>query len=227
MIACFENVSKRYLSGDGIVSASFKISTGEIIGLLGLNGSGKTTSLKILSGLLQPTGGKASIMGVSPRDGRKNVAFLGDGEGFPSWMSPRDMTRFMKTFYRDFDEKQFHSMCSDLDVPQKSLGEMSRGQKQKLKLSLTMSRRVKLYLLDEPLAGIDLVARTGILKSLMSSWTVQSSVVLATHEIKDVEPHLNRAIFVRDGRVLADEGRQQIDDLGLSVSERFLQLMGA
>ena len=136
------------------------------------------------------------------------------------------MTRFMTTFYKDFSSARFDSLRNELGVPNKILAEMSKGQQQKLKLAATMARTADLYLLDEPLSGIDLVARTGILKSLVANWNQESSVIIATHEIKDVEPFLDRAIFLSGGSIKSDELAEEIRNLGLSVADRFLELMG-
>lgn len=226
MIANFTNVTKRYRTGEGIRDINFEIPQGQVIGLLGLNGSGKTTTMKILSGLLTPGKGEASILGMNPRQGRSNVAFLGDRQGFPYWMAPKDMERFVSAIYSDFDTTKFARLREELGVPNKALGEMSRGQQQKLKLAVTMARTARLYLLDEPLSGIDLVARTGILKGLISNWNENSSVIIATHEIKDVEPFLDRAIFLTNGTIIKDEMAEDIRNEGVSVADRFLQLMG-
>jgi ABC-2 type transport system ATP-binding protein len=182
--------------------------------------------MKLISGLLKPQSGSAEVMGHAPRIARKHVAFLGDRQGFPSWMAPKDMIKFMQTFYSDFQPQVFRQLAKELDVPGKPLSEMSKGQQQKLKLVATMARKTDLYLLDEPLSGIDLLARTGILKTLMSNWDDHSSVVLSTHEIKDVESYLDRAIFLNDGLLKADESAEDIRSEGKSVADRFLELMG-
>ena len=226
MIASFNNVTKHYSSGEGVNELTFAISEGQVIGLLGLNGSGKTTTMKIISGLLHPQTGSVEVMGKAPREGRGHIAFLGDRQSFPSWMAPKDMLKFMTTFYADFQPNIFHQLLKEMDIPAKPLEEMSKGQRQKLKLVATMSRNSDLYLLDEPLSGIDLVARTGILKTLMATWNEESAVILSTHEIKDVDPYLDRAIFLADGYIKADENVEDIRTRGLSVSDRFLELLG-
>lgn len=227
MIASFSNVTKHYSSGEGVSELSFSVDKGQVIGLLGLNGSGKTTTMKIISGLLHPQSGGVEIMGRAPRDSRRHVAFLGDRQSFPSWMAPKDMRKFMATFYADFQISKFHQLLKELEIPGKPLAEMSRGQRQKLKLVATMARDSKLYLLDEPLSGIDLVARVGILETLVTYWDENSSVVLSTHEINDVDPYLDRAIFLDDGYIKADESAADIRAGGKSVADRFLELMGS
>lgn len=226
MIVSFNNVTKHYSSGEGVSELSFSIDKGQVVGLLGLNGSGKTTTMKIISGLLRPQSGSVEIIGKTPRAGRRHIAFLGDRQSFPSWMAPKDMLRFMTTFYADFQANKFHQLTRELEIPAKPLEQMSKGQRQKLKLAATIARKSDLYLLDEPLSGIDLVARTGILKTLIANWNEESSVILSTHEIKDVDPYLDRAIFLDDGRMKADELAENIRIGGLSVSDRFLELMG-
>ena len=168
MIVSFNNVTKHYSSGEGVTGLSFSLDRGQVIGLLGLNGSGKTTTMKIISGLLQPQSGSVEILGQTPRQGRRHIAFLGDRQSFPSWMAPKDMLRFMTTFYADFQPDRFQQVLKELEIPSKPLDAMSKGQRQKLKLAATIARTADLYLLDEPLSGIDLVARTGILKTLIA-----------------------------------------------------------
>jgi ABC-2 type transport system ATP-binding protein len=226
MIASFNNVTKHYSSGEGVSELSFSVDHGQVIGLLGLNGSGKTTTMKIIAGLLRPQSGSVEVMGKAPRAGRRHIAFLGDRQSFPSWMTPKDMLNFMVTFYADFQTGKFHQLIKELDIPGKPLEEMSKGQRQKLKLVATMARKSDLYLLDEPLSGIDLVARTGILKTLMAHWNEESSVMVSTHEIKDVDPYLDRAIFLNNGYIKADESAEDIRIGGQSVADRFLELMG-
>ena len=226
MIVSFNNVTKHYSSGEGVTGLSFSLDRGQVIGLLGLNGSGKTTTMKIISGLLHPQSGSVEILGNTPREGRGHIAFLGDRQSFPSWMAPKDMQRFMETFYSDFQRDKFQQVLKELDIPEKPLDAMSKGQRQKLKLAATIARTADLYLLDEPLSGIDLVARTGILKTLIANWNEESSVVLSTHEIKDIDPYLDRAIFLDNGCLKADEQAEDIRVGGRSVSDRFLELMG-
>ena len=216
------DVIKAYSSGDAINGVSFVIPRGQIIGLLGLNGSGKTTTMKMISGLVRPTYGTIRVGGKIPRQGRHHVAFLGDRYGFPSWMICRDVERMMETFYKDFNKEMFRHFALELNFPSdRPLGHLSRGELQKVKLAVTMSRKTDLYLLDEPLAGIDLIARKHILTGLMKHWNRSSTVLVATHEIKDLEPYLNRGIFLKRGKMVADIDR----DPNKSFSDRFIELM--
>ena len=226
MIARFSSVSKQYFGGEGVSQLSVAIEPGQIIGLLGLNGSGKTTLLKLLCGLLQNDEGEIEITGKNARAARQNVAFMNDRQSFPSWMNEKDVARFMESFYSDFDRIKFFALIDELSVPRKAIGNMSRGERQKLKLVATVARKTKLYLLDEPLSGIDLVARTGILKALLENWDENTSVVLSTHEINDVDPFLDRAIFMSTGTIVADELTETIRASGRSVADRFLELLG-
>ncbi|SMF22872.1 ABC-2 type transport system ATP-binding protein [Alteromonadaceae bacterium Bs31] len=227
MIASFKQVTKHYSSGDGVEALSFSLGRGEIIGLLGLNGAGKTTTMKLMAGMLHPESGSIDVMGKSPKAGRHHVAFLGDRQSFPSWMAPRDMHKFMAAFYSDFQPDKFYLLLEELDVPHKRLDQMSKGQRQKLKIVATMARKADLYLLDEPLSGIDLVARTGILKTLIQYWDENTCVLISTHEIKDIDPFLDRAIFIgSDGCIKADETTEAMREQGLGVADRFLQVLG-
>ena len=212
-------ISKALKSFDGkeaLSSLDLELPKGQVVGLLGINGAGKTTLLKIISGLLQPDQGQVSVMDRPPRAGRRHVAFLGDRQGFPHWMKPKDILRVMDALYGDFRPEVFLDLVDALKVPGHAIAKMSRGQQQKLRLAATMARKTDLYLLDEPLAGIDIVARKEILRHLMATFKPPSTVVISTHEIHDVEPHLTRALFLVAGRVVEDIGVERFKEKGLA-----------
>lgn len=226
MLAQLSNVTKTYGSKEGVSDLSFGLEAGYVVGLLGLNGSGKTTLMKLISGLLKPTAGTVEVRGQSPRRSRQTVAFLGDKVGFPSWMKPGQIAGMMGSFYCDFSQEVFNQALESLEVPLRPIGTMSKGQQQKLRLAATMARRTSLYLLDEPLSGIDIVARHSILESLMQFWDQKTTVVITTHEIKDVEPFLNRALLLKTGRLVDDLDVAELRESGGTVADRFLSIMG-
>lgn len=225
MIAALSQVTKSYGKVQALSSLSLDFPAGQVVGLLGLNGSGKTTIMKLISGLLQPDDGGVQLMAQPPRISRRHVTFLGDKQGFPHWMTPKDMAKVMAALYADFRSQVFFDLVSSLDVPGQAVAEMSRGQQQKLRLATTMARETDLYLLDEPLAGIDIVARSAILESLMSTWNPKSTLVISTHEIHDVEPHLTRALFLVGGRITDDFEVQPLRNEGKSLADLFVSKM--
>lgn len=226
MIARLDNVTRTYRNGEGVFELSLGIPGGQVIGLLGLNGSGKTTTMKLISGLLRPAAGEITVRDGPPRAQRRHVAWLGDRMGFPTWMSPRHVAGFMGALFRDFRPDVYQTLLDRLEIPAGPLSNMSRGQQQKLKLAATMARDTDLYLLDEPLSGVDLITRTSILQNLPEFRRQGASVMISTHEIRDAEPILDRALFLQDGRLRGDLTAQDLQAEGRSVSDAFLQILG-
>lgn len=223
MVARFHNVSKSYQGKDGIRNLNFELRSGEIVGLLGLNGSGKTTSLKLLSGLLKPDHGEVHILNSTPRTNRDSISYLGDKASFYSWMRPIDIEKLMKGLYRGFSITRYNDLLEKLSVPHKSMSQMSKGQAQRLRIAATMAREAKLYLLDEPLSGIDLVSREIILKHLSEGWSSEATVIISTHEIKEVQSMFHRALYLREGTLVGDVSKQDLEDQSITFSDYFLQ----
>ena len=204
-----------------------RLEPGKIVGLLGPNGSGKTTLIKILNGLLQPSAGEVRIAGFVPGvDTKELVSYLPDREYFPDWMRVRDALDFFEDFYVDFDRARAEEMCRALDLEEgRSIKALSKGMREKLQLLLVMSRRARLYLLDEPIAGVDPAARDYILHTILTNYNEQGTVLISTHLISDVEQVLDEAIFLREGEVLLHEA---VDDLrernGRSVDSLFREM---
>ena len=180
------------------------LTSGKIVGLLGPNGSGKTTLIKILNGLLQPSAGEARIAGFKPGVETKAItSFLPDRGYFPEWMCVGDMIELFSDFYADFDRVKAEEMCRVLGLEAKAkIKTLSKGTREKMQLMLVMSRRARLYLLDEPIAGVDPAAREFILQTILTNYSPESTVLISTHLIADVEPVLDEAVFLKDGSVV-------------------------
>ena len=163
MLAQLRKVSKRYVKTEGVRDLSLEFPVGEIVGVLGLNGSGKSTMLKLMAGLLFPTKGEITIFGGSPRGNRARTVFLGETDTLWPWMTPNDARRFMAGLYPDFDAVRFNELLDVLEVPRRKTKAMSKGERGRLRLVMALARSAKLYLLDEPLAGIDLISREKIM----------------------------------------------------------------
>jgi ABC-2 type transport system ATP-binding protein len=195
------NVSKIYGSNVALRNLTLTIPSGRIIGLLGPNGSGKTTLIKLLCGLLTPTEGNISICGmpVGPQS-KAMVSYLPDRTYVPDWMKVREMLDYFCDFYQDFRrplaEMLLANLHISLDAPMKTL---SKGNKEKVQLILVMSRYASLYLLDEPIAGVDPVARDYILDTIIKAHNPQSSVIISTHLINDIEQILDEVIMIKYG----------------------------
>jgi ABC-2 type transport system ATP-binding protein len=205
VLLSFQEVSKSYGKSEGVRGLSLEIDHGQVVGMLGPNGSGKTTMLRLAAGMLRASRGQVRVLGRDPRDRRSRFAFLPSSNPYPGWMSSRDVERLMKGLYRDFSADRFAALLSQLDVPERPFKALSRGNQTKLALATTLARKVDLYLLDEPLAGIDLLTRESIIGALIAEWRAEASVILSTHEIKEAEGLLDRAVILRDGAIAFDD----------------------
>ena len=191
---------------------NLSLPSGRIIGLLGPNGSGKTTLIKILNGLLQPTSGEARIAGNLPGvETKKIISFLPDRGYFPEWMNVGDMIDMFADFYADFDRAKADEMCRALGLERSMrIKTLSKGTREKMQLMLVMSRRARLYLLDEPIAGVDPAAREFIMRTILTNYSEDGTVLISTHLILDVEQVLDEAVFLRQGSVVLHESVDSI-----------------
>lgn len=220
-------LTKRYGAKTALDGFSVKIEPGKIVGLLGPNGSGKTTLLKLANGLLTPNGGEVLINGEKPGiESKKITSYLPDRNYLPDWMNFDKLADFFEDFYSDFDRTRAEDMITRLDLDRKmSIHQMSKGTKEKVQLIMTMSRRAKLYLLDEPIGGVDPATRDYILETIIRNYDSEASVVISTHLISDVEKILDDAIFINEGKMVlcssVDEIREQHNK---SVDEYFREV---
>ncbi len=225
-LVCNE-LSKTYGSVRALDHVDLKLEEGKIVGLLGPNGSGKTTLIKLASRLLVPTEGEVRICGELPSPATKAiVSYLPDRNYLPDWMKTKDLLEMYQDFYGDFDvqraQEMLRSLNIDYDTPLKN---MSKGTKEKVQLILTMSRHAKLYLLDEPIAGVDPAARDYILKTIVSNYDETATVLISTHLIADVENVLDEAVFLKEGKVVLHQSVDELrDTTGKSVDEYFREV---
>ena len=200
---------------------------GRIVGLLGPNGSGKTTLIKLVNGLLQPTGGSIRIAGMAPGpDTKAIVSYLPDADWLPDWMQVGQLVEMFTDFYADFDPAKANEMLNRLELnPRAKLKTLSKGNKEKVQLILAMSRTAKLYLLDEPIGGVDPAARDYILSTILNNYSKDATVILSTHLISDIEPVLDEAIFLKNGRVFAHRDVEELRETeGMSVDAYFREV---
>ena len=215
-----EALTKRYEKDktalDGV---DLHVSFGRIVGLLGPNGSGKTTLIKLANGLLQPTGGSIKIAGMAPGpDTKALVSYLPDADWLPDWMCVEQLVEMFGDFYADFDPAKASEMLAKLNLsPKAKLKTLSKGNKEKVQLILAMSRNARLYLLDEPIGGVDPAARDYILSTILNNYQKDATVVLSTHLIGDIEPILDEAIFLKDGRVFAHRNAEAVSYTHLTL----------
>lgn len=207
------NLTKQYKkSQTALNNVTISIPSGRIVGLLGPNGSGKTTLLKLAAGLLAPTEGEIRVNGLLPGPATKAaVSYLPDRTYFESFRKVSDLIQFFETFYADFNRDKAYHLLSDLGIrPYDRLKSMSKGTKEKMELILTMSRDASLYLLDEPIGGVDPAARDYILSTIIRNYNPDASVIISTHLIQDVESVLDDVIFLKNGEFVLYDSAENI-----------------
>ena len=227
-VLTFSGVTKAYgKHKPALDQLDLTLPKGKIVGLLGPNGSGKTTFLKLCAGLLTANAGEIQICGMPVGVKTKAiVSYLPDRTYLSSGQSVRQQMNYFKDFYADFDYARAEDMLAKLGIdPKQRYGSLSKGNREKVQLVLVMSRRAKLYLLDEPIGGVDPAARDYILNTIVNNYDPEATVVISTHLIADVEPILNGFIFLNQGRVMrtgyAETVRQQT---GKTLDELFREV---
>ena len=220
-------LTKSYGAKTALDGVELTIEPGRIVGLLGPNGSGKTTLLKLANGLLTPTSGTLLIDGRAPSCATKAVvSYLPDRGTLPGWMSIEQTLGYYGDFFADFRRDLAGQMLANLGLdPAQQVKTLSKGMREKVQLILTMSRDAKLYLLDEPIGGVDPATRDYILRTIISNYSEDAAVVISTHLIADVEPVLDEVVFLREGRVMLHESVETIrEEKGKSVDELFREV---
>ena len=222
-----KSLCKRYGNVQALDNVSFVVEPGRVVGLLGPNGSGKTTLIKLANGLLTPTGGELLINGQKPgKATRAQVSYLPDRPCLPEWMSAEKLLNMFADFYADFQRDKAQEMLEKLGIdPKQKIKQMSKGTREKVQLILVMSRKAELYLLDEPIGGVDPATRDYILETIIRNYNPSASVVISTHLIADVENVLDDVIFINKGQIVL---RSSVDDIreqqGKSVDAYFREV---
>ena len=223
LIEC-RGLCKRFSNTLALDNVDLEVGRGKIIGLLGPNVSGKTTLIKILNGLIKPTLGDVRIDGEEPGVHTKSiVSYLPDRTYFADWMTVNDVVKMFSEFYRDFDMERALDMCAAMNIGiSDRIRTMSKGTKEKVQLILVMSRKSELYLLDEPIAGVDPAARDYILTTIINNYNEEGTVIISTHLISDIERILDEVIFIRNGKIVRHEAVDDIKEKeGTSIDEVF------
>ena len=221
------SLSKSYGGVQALSSVSFAVEPGRVVGLLGPNGSGKTTLIKLANGLLTPTGGEILINGEKPgKKTKARVSYLPDRPCLPEWMSAEKLLNMFSDFYADFQPDKAREMLEKLGIdPKQKIKQMSKGTREKVQLILVMSRKAELYLLDEPIGGVDPATRDYILETIIRNYNPSASVVISTHLIADVEQVLDDVIFINHGQIVL---KSSVDDIreqqGKSVDAYFREV---
>lgn len=219
----YEQLHKSFNTCHALKNINLEIGSGKIVGLLGPNGSGKTTLLRLAAGLLAPTSGQILINGKTPcAETKAEVSYLADNFCLPSSKNTKELISFYADFYTDFDKAKAAEMLKSLNISAtQKLSAMSKGTKDKVQLILAMSRNAKLYLLDEPIGGVDPASRDFILNTIIKNYNENASVIFSTHLIADIEKVLDEVVFINKGEItlyentekLREEKAQSIDSL--------------
>ena len=219
-----KNLSKSYGKKEIIKDMNLDIPKGKIVGLLGPNGSGKSTMIKLINGLLNPNSGEVLINGLNPCVETKNmISYLPERTYLNDWMKVIDILGFFDDFYEDFDLEKAKEMIKSLDINiNEKLKTMSKGTKEKVQLILVMSRKTNLYILDEPIGGVDPAARTYILKTIIKNYSEDSTLLIATHLISEIESICDEVIFISKGNIVLQGDVDKIrEEKGKSIDALF------
>ena len=223
VLECKE-LTKKYITKSALKGINISVPKGAIVGLLGPNGSGKTTLLKLAAGLLKPTSGEISVCGLKPGAESKLIAaYQPDRVYLNDWMTVKDLVQMMADFYPNFNKAKAFDMLKSLKIEAgDKLKSLSKGTKEKVQLILTMSREVPLYMLDEPIGGVDPAARDYILNTIISNYSENATVIISTHLISDIESVLNYVLFLKEGNIIRQGDVDDIrEEKGMSIDQLF------
>ena len=219
-----DNVVKRYSKKEALKGINLNIPKGKIVGLLGPNGSGKSTMIKLLNGLLQPDEGNIEISGMKPSiETKKIVSYLPERTYLSEWMKMKDLLKFFSDFYEDFDLEKAEEMIEALNINvDEKIKDMSKGTKEKVQLILVMSRNADVYILDEPIGGVDPAARSFIMRTILQNFSEESTLIIATHLISEIENICDEIIFLSYGEIKLQGNVDEIrEEKGKSIDALF------
>ena len=222
-----KDLSKHYGNAPALNHVSLAVEPGRIVGLLGPNGSGKTTLIKLANGLLPPSEGEVLVCDMAPgKESHASVSYLPERTCIPTWMSVKQLLDFYGDFYRDFNRKAAEEMLTHLNIRlTQRIKQMAKGTREKVQLIMVMSRAAKLYLLDEPIGGVDPATRDYILSTIIGNYNPEAAVIISTHLIADVEKVLDEVIFINQGQVVLQSSVDEIrEEKGMSVDALFREV---
>ena len=224
-----KNLTKNYFNKRALNNLNLNIEDGRVVGILGPNGSGKTTLIKILTGLLRQSKGEALIDGQKIGVYTKSiVSYLPDRNFLYKWMTIEDAFNFYSDFYSDFDEKRGEELLEFMKLEKNmKISSLSKGMTEKLNLTLVLSRKAKLYILDEPIAGVDPVARDKILDAIITNYNNDCSMIITTHLVRDMENIFDDVVFLREGEVVLQGNAESLrEEKSMSIDELYKEVFG-
>jgi len=207
-----KGVSKKYGNLEVLNKVDLTISENKIIGLVGVNGSGKTTIIKLINGILKPSGGEILINGEKPGlESKKIISYLPENNCLDLNMKIKELVKLFSDFYLDFDTETAKKLLNNFKIDiNKKLKNLSKGTKEKVQLALVISRRADVYILDEPISGVDPATRDSILDTILSNFNENATMLISTHLISDVERILDEVIFVGEGKIILHENTDEL-----------------
>ncbi|MFX0550214.1 ABC transporter ATP-binding protein [Hathewaya histolytica] len=206
------DLSKTYFKKEALKDFNLTVPKGRVLGLLGPNGSGKTTFIKILAGILSPSKGSILIDGKTPgRYTKSIISYLPDKDYLYKWMKISDAVNLYKDFYSDFDERKADELLTFMNLDKNlKIKNLSKGMNEKLNLTLVLSRKAKLYVLDEPIAGVDPVTREKILDAIINNYSEDSSMIITTHLVRDIERVFDHVAFMSKGKIMLEGNAEEL-----------------
>jgi ABC-2 type transport system ATP-binding protein len=224
-----KGLTKSYLNKKALNNVDLNLEKGKIIGILGPNGSGKTTMIKIITGILRESKGEVLIDGKRPGVYTKSiVSYLPDRNFLYNWMNIQDAIGFYKDFYKDFDENKAYDLLKFMKLDRNAkINSLSKGMTEKLNLTLVLSRKAKVYILDEPIAGVDPVARDQILNAIIDNYDKESTMLITTHLVRDMENIFDDVVFLRDGEIYLTGNAESLrEEKGMQIDELYKEIFG-
>ncbi len=226
MLKC-ENLVKKYLNVTAVSDISTQIEPGKIYALLGPNGSGKTTFMKMVAGLIKPTSGKITFdeqpIGIYSK---AHIAYMPTEGYFYNYMTCRDAGKYYKDFFADFDENKYYNLLQQMDLePSQKLSKMSSGMMAKAKIAITLARNSKIIMLDEPLNGIDIIAREKVINTVIENARPDNAIIMSSHLVDELEKIIDYAIFIRQGQVVMQGDAEELRvQKGMSIVDMYKQI---
>lgn len=226
MLKC-EEVVKKYRTCTAVNGVNLEIKTGKIYAMLGPNGSGKTTLMKMITGLIKPTSGSITLNGTTIGTATKaNIAYMPTESYFYPYMKLNDIANFYEDFYDDFNKDKFHTLLNDMELRATDKAkDMSSGMIAKLKLSVAMARKSEVILLDEPLNGVDIIAREKVINTIIANASEENSIIISSHLVDELEKIIDDAIFIKNGSmILAGDAEQIRQERGKSIVDLYKEI---
>ena len=222
------NLSKKFGRKIALNQVSFSIQPSRIVGLMGPNGAGKTTLLKTIAGIYQPDSGSVEIcQEPGSHKTKRNIAFVPDTNPLPDWMKVKDAIHYSEDMFADFDSSKAADLCALLGLDSRDkISTLSNGMRQRVLVMLAFARRARLYLLDEPISGIDPLDRDKLIKTILAGLNEDSSILISTHLVKDIETSVDEVIFLHQGRLVFNETAENIrSQRNQSVEQCYMEVL--